>query len=441
VTQGASVPTGSVTFTSGTVILGSAPAGASGTATINTTLGVGSYSIVATYSGDLNDAGSASSPLPLTVEIATTSTVVTASPSPALVVSPVVFTARVTGNGGIPTGSVVFSSDGASIGSASLDATGTATLSNSSLAAGTHWITASYGGDSNDTGSTSSAISLVVNTIPTATALGATSSSGANSQVSLVATVVGTSGPTPTGTVTFSSVSGTASTVIGSATLNSSGLAALNPNLATGTYSIVAAYGGDSLHTPSTSLPVTVSGTPSSFNISVNPSAITVAVSQNATATLTFTSIGGFTDTLGLGCASLPSAVTCHFSNPSVVLAADGTQTAQVTIDTNNPLSGGTTAMNAQAGNRGAYLAGLSILSLPITALFGLVLWRFRKGHGQVFSVLILLVVSAAAMLVNGCSGFAQATASPGAYTIQITATGVNSDVIHYQNVTLTITK
>jgi hypothetical protein len=259
--------------------------------------------------------------------------------------------------------------------------------------------------------------------------------------VSLVATVIGSSGPTPTGVVTFNSVSGSASAVIGTATLNSSGVATLNPNLATGSYTIVAAYGGDTLHAPSKSLPATVNGTPTSFNIAVNPSAITLATSQNATATITFTSISGFADTLGLGCASLPSAVTCHFSSPSVVLAAGGTQTAQVTIDTNNPLSGGTTAMNTHGVNRGAYLAGLSILSLPITAFFGLILWRFRKRHGPVFSVTMLLLLSGAAMLVNGCSGFTQSTAAPGTYTIQITATGVNSDVIHYQNVTLTITK
>jgi sugar lactone lactonase YvrE len=436
-TLGVNVPTGAVTFTSGSVILGSTAVSATGTATINTTLAAGNYSVVATYSGDLNDAASASSPLPLTVEIATTSTAVTANPSPAIVDSPVAFVAKVTGNGGIPTGAVAFSADGASIGTANLDATGAATLSNSSLAPGTHSITATYAGDANDTGSTSTAISLLVNTIPTATALGATSSSGTNSQVSLVATVIGSSGPTPTGTVTFNS----GTTAIGTATLNSSGVATLNPNLATGSYTIVAAYGGDTLHAPSQSLPATVNGTPTSFNITVNPSAITVVTSQNATATITFTSISGFADTLGLGCASLPSVVNCHFSSPSVVLAANGTQTAQVTIDTNNPLSGGTTAMNTHGLNRGAYLAGLSILSLPITAFFGIILWRFRKRHGPIFTVTMLLLLSGAAMLINGCSGFTQATAAPGTYTIQITATGVNSDVIHYQNVTLTITK
>ncbi len=440
-TQGVNVPTGTVTFTSGTVVLGSAAVSAAGTAAINLTLGVGNYLIVATYSGDANDAGGASSPLSLAVQIATTSTAVTASPSPAAVDSPITFTARVAGNGGLPTGSVTFFVDGASIATATLDATGTATISSSNLSAGTHSITASYSGDVDDMPSSSPAISILVTTIPTATALGATSTPGPNSQVVLVATVIGTFGPTPTGTITFSSVSGSVSTVIGTATLDSSGLATLNPNLTAGTFTIVAAYGGDALHAPSTSLPVSVLGTPSSFTIAVNPPAITVAVSQNATALLTFTSIGGFADTLGLGCASLPSVVTCHFSSPSVVLAANGTQTAQVTIDTNNPLSGGTVAMNSRGRNRGANLAGLSILSLPISAFFGLILWRFRKRHGPAFTAAILLLLSSAAMLLNGCSGFTEATAVPGTYVIQITATGVSSDVIHYQNVTLTITQ
>jgi uncharacterized membrane protein len=44
-------------------------------------------------------------------------------------------------------------------------------------------------------------------------------------------------------------------------------------------------------------------------------------------------------------------------------------------------------------------------------------------------------------MLVNGCSGFSQATAAPGTYVIQVTATGTNSDVTHYQNLTMTVTQ
>jgi hypothetical protein len=43
-------------------------------------------------------------------------------------------------------------------------------------------------------------------------------------------------------------------------------------------------------------------------------------------------------------------------------------------------------------------------------------------------------------MLVTGCSGFSQSTAAPGTYVIQVTGVGVNSNITHYQNVTLTIT-
>ena len=441
VTQGVSTPTGTVTFTSGANTLGSAALSAAGTATLNSTFAVGSYSIVATYSGDANDSGSASAPYSLPVQIATTATTVTASPSPAIVDSTVSFVAKVTGNGGMPTGSVTFSADGASMGTATLDANGSATLAYSALAPGTHSITASYAGDANDSPSVSATISLLVATIPTATALGASSTGGASSQVTLVAAVVGATGPTPTGTVTF--MNGT--TQIGSATLDSSGVATLIPNLATGTYTIVAVYSGDTLHSPSTSEPVTVSGTPAGFNLTVNPPSVSMAAGQNATVVVTLTSISGFADAnIGMGCASLPAAVTCHYSSISVGLPANGNQTVQLTIDTNNPLSGGASAMNAHPGNRGASLAGLSILpvlSLPLSVFFGWIFWRFRKRHGAVFTTALVLLLSSAAMLVNGCSGFSQATAAPGTYVIQVTATGTNSNVIHYQNVTLNITK
>jgi hypothetical protein len=330
------------------------------------------------------------------------------------------------------------------MGTATLDSTGAATLSYAALAPGTHSITASYAGDANDSASTSPAISLVVTTIPTATALGASSTTGASAQVTLVAAVVGTAGPTPTGTVTFNE----GATLVGSAALNSSGVATLIPNLAAGTHTIVAVYSGDSIHSPSTSQPATVSGTPAGFNLTVSPSTVSMATGQNATVAVTITSLSGFADAnIGLGCASLPAAVTCHFSSVSVGLAANGSQTLQLTIDTNNPLSGGTSAMNAHPGNGRASLAGfsispvLSILSLVPGIFFGWILRRFRKRHSAIFTAALVVLVSSAAMVASGCSGFSQATATPGTYVIQVTATGTNSDVIHYQNLTLNITK
>jgi len=433
VVAGAASTTGTVTFTDNGAALGSATLTAAGTATITPTLAVGSHSIIATYGGDSNDHGSASAPLTLTVQLATTTTaILSATPNPALVLAAVTFTAKVAGNGGIPSGAVTFISDGASIGTANVDNTGIATFVYSNLAAGSHTITASYAGDTNDSPSVSAAITEVVGTIPTVTDLGASTTGGLNPQVILVSTVLGSSGPTPTGTVTYKN----GATVIGSSTLDSTGVSTLTPNLALGTYSIIAYYGGDAQHSPSQSQPVSVSGTATGFNLDVTPATLTIKAGSSASITVNMSSNNGFTDTLGLGCGSLPAGVTCHFSNISVPLAANAAATAVLTIDTNSPLTGGAAAMNRPAKDRGVSLAGLL---LPFAFLSGLIFWRFRRRHAKVWSTVLVIALSTAAMIASGCSGISSNKASPGTYTIQVIATGANSDIIHYENVSLTV--
>jgi hypothetical protein len=437
VTAGAATPTGTVTFTDGTTTLGTATLSAAGTATINPTLAAGSHSIVATYGGNTDDGGSASAVLTLQVNLAATSSTVSASPNPAAVLSTITFTATVTGTGGTPTGSVNFLANGTiNLGTGTLNAAGTAQVTNATLAAGTYSITAVYLGDANNAGSTSAAIKEVVNTLPTTTDLGSAATTGSNSQLILVATVVDTSGagPVPTGTVTFTS----GTTVIGTATLDASGIATLTPNLNVGTYTIVASYSGDAEHSPSQSIAVPISSQGSAYNLTVTPSTISLASSQNINVTVTLTSVSGFTDTIGLGCASLPAGVNCHFSSLTVPLSASTPATAQLTIDTNNPLGGGATAMNRPVEQRKTALAGLF---LPFSLLMGWVLWRFRKRHAGVLSMVLVLVLSGAALMATGCGGFTQNTAAPGTYTFQVVGVGQNSNVTEYQNVTLTITK
>ena len=444
--SGTPITAGTVTFTDGTVSLGTAPLNGAGTAAINPTLAVGVHSIVAAYPGDANAAGSASAPLSLTIAQATTQTTVTATPNPAVVQATITFTARVTGNGVMPTGSVTFNANGTPIGSAAtLDATGTATTTTSALVAGTYTITAVYSGDTDNQGSTGTgAAQLVVGAIPTATSLGVSATTGANPQVILVAVVLNnaTGSPaslsTPTGTVTFNSISGSTTTPIGSSQLDSSGVATLEPNLPSGSYQVEAVYGGDSLHSSSTSNLVTVSSTGAGYNLTVTPASVTIATTGNATVNVALSSITGFTDTIGLGCASLPAGVNCHFSSPSAVLPADGVANVSLTIDTNNPLGGGSSAMNAHPGSRSISLAGLF---LPLGVLLGWVFWRFRRRHARWMTAALVLLLGLAAQLATGCSGsFTQSSAAPGAYTIQVTASGANSDIAHYQNVTVTIT-
>ncbi len=434
VTQGVSTPTGTVTFMSGATNLGTAKVGANEMATITVTFPPGPQSIVATYSGDTNDIGSASAPLALTVQTATTTSNVSSSANPSIVLASVTFTVKVTGNGGIPTGNVTFSADGSPIGTATLDATGSASVSDATLAVGQHAISVAYAGDTNDAASTGT-LTQTVGTIATQTALGETTTGGNNPQVVLVATVVGASGPAPTGTVTFQS----GNTVLGSAPLNSSGVAILAPNLPSGTENVVAIYSGDTDHSASQSPVVPISSVPLDFAVIVTPASITIPTSQSAVVSVALTSYGGFTDTISLGCAGLPAAVNCHFSTISEPLVANGTQNVQLTIDTNNPLGGGTSTASAQ--HPGAAKALFAGLTLPLSLLFGCLFWRLRKRHSAVFTTLAVLLFGLASMALTACSGFTQSSATPGTYVIQVTGTGTNSDIVHYQNVTITITK
>jgi hypothetical protein len=434
VTQGAGTPTGLVTFTSGPMVLGTANLNTSGTATISSVLAPGNYSIIANYAGDTNDGGSQSAPLALTVAQAQTATVVTAVPNPSSWLQAVTFTATVAGNGAVPTGVVEFFAGGTVIGATPLNTSGVATLTFSNLAIGTYAMTATYMGDGNDAGSTSLPVSLTVSKIPTTTDLGSSMTSGSNPQVNLVATVVANVGPIPTGTITFSNASST----LGTAMLDMSGVATLVLNLPAGTYAVMAVYSGDATHLPSTSQPITVVVNPVTFDLSVSPATVRLKTSQYAVFGLILNSEGGFTDTIALGCLGLPAGANCHFSSPSVKLAANGSAIAQLTIDTNSPLTGGTQAMNRRTGSGGAMLAGVL---LPFGVLFGWIFRRQRRRMAAAFTLALVIALSAMALGTTGCSGISTTSATPGTYTIQVVGSGTTTGVVQTENISLTITQ
>jgi predicted secreted protein len=438
VTGNGAIPGGPVNFMANGNSIGAGALNASGVASITvSTLPLGAYTVTANYVGDTDDAASISAPQTFNVQLATTATGLTINPPQALVGQTVTFTAKVTGNGGTPTGIVSFLSNGTTLGTAPLNA-GVATFTTSSLAAATYNVTASYGGDAANAASASAAESLTIGLIPTATDLGTSTTSGTSPQVILVATVLnGATGPMPSGTVKFMS----GGTQIGSATLDAGGVATLVPSLTAGVnYSISAVYSGDPIHATSASQPVTVNGTASGFSVIVNPTAITLKTGENATIAVSVASNGGFSDSVAFGCGSLPAGVTCHFLPMIANLGANGTAVTQVTIDTNNPLSGGnnTTAMNRSASGGGKSLAGLF---LPLGVFFGWLFWRLRKRNAGLLTMALVLALSAAALFATGCSGFSMGSVKPGTYTIQIIGTGTNSNVVHYQNETLNITQ
>jgi hypothetical protein len=99
----------------------------------------------------------------LTVTQAGSNAALTTSNASVVFGIPVTFTATVaSATTGTPTGSVQFLDGATALGSMPLNGIGVATLTSSSLAPGTHSITAQYSGDTNFTGSVSPAVSQQV---------------------------------------------------------------------------------------------------------------------------------------------------------------------------------------------------------------------------------------------------------------------------------------
>jgi hypothetical protein len=158
-------PTGSVTFKNGAVTLGSV-ALAGGVAKFTTSgLTVGSHNITASYNGSGKNLASTSAALTQTVNKAHTSTTLASSLNPSHRGNPVTFTATVTGAfGGSASGSVKFKDGTTVIGTGTVNTTThKATFTTSTLAVGTHSITAAYQGSVSFLTSTSAVLKQVVN--------------------------------------------------------------------------------------------------------------------------------------------------------------------------------------------------------------------------------------------------------------------------------------
>jgi hypothetical protein len=243
-------PTGTVTFYDGAGALGTV-ALSSGESVLNTSkLSMGSHSLTAAYNGDATFDPSTSPVVTQRVETATTATLAS-SLNPSTYGQTVTFTATVNSNIGAPPNgeTVTFKQGSTVLGTGTLSG-GLASFSTSTLPAGTDSITAVYAGDSTFAGSTSKAVSQVVNKATTTTALiSSQNPSSFNQSVTFTATVSAEFSGTPTGSVTFKNGTTTLKTV----TL-SGGVAKLTTTtLAVGTESITAVYNGNSSLLTSTS--------------------------------------------------------------------------------------------------------------------------------------------------------------------------------------------
>lgn len=257
VAPAAGTPTGTVSLLSGTTVLGTATLSGGTASAVVSTLPVGSYTFIVTYGGDTNFTTSSSTASSATVNQASTTTTLVASPNPSVLGQAVSLTATVavvSPGTGTATGSVTFKDGTTTLGTVTLT-NGIAVMSISSLALGSHSLTASYGGSTTFKTSSTTA-TQTVNQVSTSTTLTASPNPSTLGQTVTLTAAVSPVAPgtgTATGTVTFKD----GTTVLGTATLASGSAALTVSTLIAGAHSLTASYGGSTNFAASTSVVVT----------------------------------------------------------------------------------------------------------------------------------------------------------------------------------------
>ncbi len=204
------------TSVTGTFAYTATPTGGSATTVMTASvLGAGNYTISVNFTPSSNSYTTATGSVTLTVDQVAPSVALDSSANPALLSSSITLTATVSSAVSTPSGSVNFYDGTTLLGSGTL-ASGVATYATTSLTTGTHSITAAYGGDSNFTSVTSSAVSQVVSDLTIDIASGGTSTAtvSAGGTATYHLTLAPSSGTTFPAAVTLSASGGpTGSTI------------------------------------------------------------------------------------------------------------------------------------------------------------------------------------------------------------------------------------
>ncbi len=321
---------------------------------------------------------------------------------------------------GHPGGNVLFTVDGAIQQSIVLPSDGSCQFVIDGLSGGTHSITAQYGGDSFFSQSTAS-LAVTIQTATVAVSL-ATSLQNANlgQSVNLTATVHGNSGTAkPSGSVTFQD----GATPLATVPLSSYGVAAyLTSVLTAGPHTLTATYQGDSNFRVASSAAVVQTVVAPDFTIVANPATLNVPRGQSGVADISITSVGGYSGTVNLACANLPSETSCVFTPANLIVGGATPQTARLTVS----VSAQQLAEVRRTGGHGTFGQALAALSIGLPGLICAGFGRRKKR----LAIISLIAVVSATVWITGCGGGNSSSVTPSApsstYSVPITATTGN---------------
>lgn len=445
-------PNGTVIFTANGQQVATGTLNSAGiTSATSSGLTAGTYSVVANYQATTLFHASSSAPVQLTVLGLASTTTLTASPNPAVVTQPVSFSVKVSmpGNSYIPTGTVTLMDGGIMLATATLDASGSAVITTSTLGAGTHAITARYGGDAK-TNASSASLSETVVLISTGMSLTASPNpAGSGQTVTVTATVKPSlNGVALGGTVTF--YDGAA--VLRTAALAGNGTAALSTSvLAIGTHSLKASIAASSTLAGSISNVVDEVVDASDFGISLSKSSLSLPAGDWSLLTVTVSPIGVFSGSVSLSCAGAPAHVQCIFPSGNSVNIEGGAKTVQLVVNTSDVVGWGQeismSKPHGPAGPTGQGSVGLFALCcvLPIVPFVGR-RGRKRLAPGAIQRLWIAGMILVGLMGIAACGGKEPGIAAPGSYMLTVSgaASGSASGAglgQHAAALSLTVTK
>jgi uncharacterized repeat protein (TIGR03803 family) len=355
--------------------------------------------------------------------------------------------------GNRPTGTAAFFDGAAQLGAPvelqlNLNTLPAASFTTSSLAVGSHSITAVYSGDANYSPSASNVVTQIVNATksPTTTALvSSLNPSGLGDSITITASVTSTASGTPTGTATFFDGS---TQLAPPFVLNAqSSVSFASASLSAGAHSITAQYGGDANFTASTSPVLTqqVNGPAPNYSVTANPTTVTISSpGQSGSTTLTFTSQNDFTSNgmvaIAPACSGLPSGASCS-STSSVTIAAGGSATAMVTFNTMAPSLIAPNSRQRPDPSRNSTTFTAAALACLFSMSVLAISYRRRQSR---WTTAVLFVVGGLAAAMAGCGGGSGGGVQnpgtpPGTYpgvSVTVTINGVTQTL---QNLTLNI--